>query len=43
MKFTALAAHIVRKAQLDGKLVRLDGALRLAPRRPAPIQPTVWR
>ena len=43
MKFTPLAAHIMRKTHLNGGLVRLDGALRMAPRWPGPIQPTVRR
>lgn len=31
-EFAALAAHIVENASLNGEVIRLDGALRLAPR-----------
>ena len=29
---TALAAHIVTNTHLNGEVIRLDGALRMAPR-----------
>jgi hypothetical protein len=32
MKFAALAAHIVRNCHLNGEVIRLDGARRMAPR-----------
>jgi NAD(P)-dependent dehydrogenase (short-subunit alcohol dehydrogenase family) len=31
-EFAALAAHIVANAHLNGEVIRLDGALRMAPR-----------
>lgn len=40
---SALAAHIVRKGHLNSEFIRLDGALRSAPRSPGPMQPTVRR
>jgi NAD(P)-dependent dehydrogenase (short-subunit alcohol dehydrogenase family) len=31
-EFAALAAHIVSNGHLNGEVIRLDGALRMAPR-----------
>jgi NAD(P)-dependent dehydrogenase (short-subunit alcohol dehydrogenase family) len=31
-EFAALAAHIVANGHLNGEVIRLDGALRMAPR-----------
>jgi NAD(P)-dependent dehydrogenase (short-subunit alcohol dehydrogenase family) len=31
-EFAALAAHIVANTHLNGEVIRLDGALRMAPR-----------
>ena len=31
-EFAALAAHIVTNVHLNGEVIRLDGALRMAPR-----------
>jgi NAD(P)-dependent dehydrogenase (short-subunit alcohol dehydrogenase family) len=31
-EFAELAAHIVRNGHLNGEVIRLDGALRMAPR-----------
>jgi hypothetical protein len=31
-EFAALAAHIVTNGHLNGEVIRLDGALRMAPR-----------
>jgi NAD(P)-dependent dehydrogenase (short-subunit alcohol dehydrogenase family) len=31
-EFAALAAHIVTNTHLNGEVIRLDGALRMAPR-----------
>jgi hypothetical protein len=31
-EFAALAAHVVTNGHLNGEVIRLDGALRMAPR-----------
>jgi len=31
-QFAALARHIIENAYINGEVIRLDGALRLAPR-----------